>query len=57
MTRIEHTLTIDRPVEEVWDYLMDARNDPVWMAQVVTGNFETLKDLLESRNDSRTDGP
>ena len=152
MTRIEHTLTIERPVEEVWDYLMDARNDPVWMAHVVevgrgadqtvepgleidetikflgkrlpvtmkitehdpqrrsaieltsspvpgrgsyelepvdggtrlkatletdahgffklaepvfarmarrdfTGNFETLKDILEARNDSRTDGP
>jgi uncharacterized protein YndB with AHSA1/START domain len=35
VTRIEHTLTIDRPVEEVWDFLMDARNDPVWMAHVV----------------------
>ncbi len=35
MTRIEHTLTIERPVDEVWDYLMDARNDPVWMAHVV----------------------
>ena len=35
MTRIEHTLTIERPVDEVWDYLMDAHNDPVWMAHVV----------------------
>jgi uncharacterized membrane protein len=35
VTKIEHTLTIDRPVEEVWDYLMDARNDPVWMTHVV----------------------
>jgi uncharacterized membrane protein len=35
MTRIEHTVTIDRPVDEVWDYMMDARNDPVWMAHVV----------------------
>ena len=35
MTRIEHSLTINRPVDEVWDYLMDARNDPVWMAHVV----------------------
>ena len=32
---IEHTLTIDRPVEEVFDYLTDTRNDPVWMAHVV----------------------
>jgi uncharacterized membrane protein len=35
MTKIEHTLTIDRPADEVWDYLMDARNDPVWMNHVV----------------------
>ena len=35
MTRIEHTLTIERSVEEVFDYLMDANNDPVWMAHVV----------------------
>ncbi len=35
MTKVEHTLTIDRPVREVWDYLMDARNDPIWMAHVV----------------------
>jgi uncharacterized protein YndB with AHSA1/START domain len=35
MTRIEHTVTIERPLEEVWDYLMDARNDPVWLSHVV----------------------
>ena len=33
MTQIEHTVTIDRPVEDVWDYVMDARNDPEWMTQ------------------------
>jgi hypothetical protein len=58
VTKIEHTLTIDRPVEEVWDFLMDARNDPVRMARRdFAGNFETLEDLLEARNDFRTDGP
>jgi uncharacterized protein YndB with AHSA1/START domain len=35
VTRIEHTLTIDRPVEEVFAFLVDTRNDPVWMAHVV----------------------
>jgi hypothetical protein len=35
MTRIQHTLTIERPVREVWDYVLDARNDPVWHTNVV----------------------
>ena len=35
MTRLEHTITIDRPVGEVWDYVTDTRNDPVWQHHVV----------------------
>jgi uncharacterized membrane protein len=35
MTKLQHTITIDRPLEAVWDYVIDARNDPVWMSQVV----------------------
>jgi uncharacterized protein YndB with AHSA1/START domain len=35
VTRIEHTVTIDRPPREVWDYLMDSRNDAVWINNVV----------------------
>jgi uncharacterized membrane protein len=35
MTKLEHAVTIERPLDEVWDYLMDARNDPVWMGNVV----------------------
>ena len=35
MTHIQHTITIDRPVNEVWDYVLDARNDPVWITNVV----------------------
>ena len=35
MTRIAHTITIRRPAEVVWDYLMDTRNDPVWQRNVV----------------------
>jgi Polyketide cyclase / dehydrase and lipid transport len=35
MTTITHTVTIDRPVADVWDYTSDARNDPVWQRNVV----------------------
>jgi carbon monoxide dehydrogenase subunit G len=35
MTKFQHTITIERPVDEVWDFVIDARNDPVWMNQVV----------------------
>lgn len=35
MTKLQHTITIDRPVETVWDYIMDTRNDPIWQSQVV----------------------
>ena len=35
MTRTEHTVTIERPIEEIWDYLMDTRNDEVWINNVV----------------------
>lgn len=35
MTTIRHTVTIDRPPADVWDYLMDIRNDPVWTTNVV----------------------
>ena len=35
MTKLQHTITIDRPLDDVWDYVIDARNDPVWMSQVV----------------------
>ena len=35
MTRTEHAVTIERPLQEVWDYLMDTRNDAVWITNVV----------------------
>jgi uncharacterized protein YndB with AHSA1/START domain len=35
VTRVDHTVTIERPVQEVWDYLMDSRNDAVWINNVV----------------------
>ena len=35
MTRIEQTVTIDRPLQEVWDYLMDSRHDAEWITNVL----------------------
>ena len=35
MTMTAHTVTIGRPIEEIWDYLMDNRNDEVWITNVV----------------------
>ena len=35
MTHIQHTITIDRPLDDVWDYVLDTRNDPVWITNVV----------------------
>lgn len=35
MTRFEHTVHIARPTDEVWAYLLDAANDPVWQRPIV----------------------
>ena len=34
MTRIEKSIVIDRPVEEVFEFTHDARNDPVWQPTI-----------------------
>ena len=34
--RIEKSVTIARPVEEVWDFVADARNDAKWCEKVVS---------------------
>ena len=34
--RIEKTVTIARAVEEVWEFVADARNDPRWCEKVVS---------------------
>jgi uncharacterized protein YndB with AHSA1/START domain len=34
--RIEKTIAIARPVEEVWEFVVDARNDPQWCEKVVS---------------------
>jgi uncharacterized protein YndB with AHSA1/START domain len=35
MTTFNHSITIDRPLEEVWEYVVDPANDPVWQGPVV----------------------
>lgn len=35
MTRFEHSVTIERPLEEVWAYVIDPANDPVWQGAIV----------------------
>jgi len=35
MTHIQHTVTIARPVQEVWDFIANAGNDPRWMTNVI----------------------
>jgi hypothetical protein len=34
MTRIEHHVNIDRPTEEVFDFLADGANNPHWQPPV-----------------------
>jgi uncharacterized protein YndB with AHSA1/START domain len=35
MTKVQQSVTIRRPVDEVWTYVIDARNDPIWWNSVV----------------------
>lgn len=35
MTRIEHSVVIERPVEEVWAYISDPTNNTVWQGPVI----------------------
>lgn len=35
MTRFEHSVLIERPLGEVWAYVMEPANDPVWQRMVV----------------------
>lgn len=41
MTRFEHSVTIARPLEEVWAYVMEPANDPVWQGPVIEVHRET----------------
>lgn len=35
MIRFEHSVAIRRPVEEVWAYVMEATNGPVWQGPII----------------------
>jgi len=35
MTKFEHSVLIQRPLEEVWAYVMEPANDPVWQGPVI----------------------
>jgi hypothetical protein len=34
--RIEKSILIDRPLEAVWEYIADGRNDPKWCKKVIS---------------------
>jgi carbon monoxide dehydrogenase subunit G len=34
MINIDHTVTVDRPLEEVWDFVSDPANNPQWQSGV-----------------------
>ena len=35
MARVEHSVVIDRPVEDVWSFMADPENDSQWVSGVV----------------------
>lgn len=35
MTTFEHSTVIDRPIEEVWEFVADARNNPRWQGPII----------------------
>ena len=35
MTRVEHSVVIERPAEQVWEYVHDPSNDGVWQSSLV----------------------
>jgi uncharacterized membrane protein len=37
MVQFENSITIDRPVDEVFAYVADVANDPAWHTDVVEG--------------------
>ncbi len=46
MTRFEHSVVIERPIEEVWAYVTEAANNPVWqgpMLEVRSGSGTTME--------------
>ena len=37
--KIDQTIVIEHPPEEVWAYIADARNDPAWWDKVLSGRL------------------
>ena len=35
MARIEHSVVINRPAEEIWAFMADAANNPQWISGLV----------------------
>lgn len=35
MTRFEHSVVIQRPVDDVWDYVMETTNNPMWQGPMI----------------------
>jgi len=33
MTQVTSSVTIGRPVDEVWEFAVDPRNDPIWQLE------------------------
>jgi uncharacterized protein YndB with AHSA1/START domain len=64
MSRAEHTVTINRPASEVYDYLADGTNNPQWRSGVLeisrtsaeTGAGATYRQVLSGPGGRRIDG-
>ena len=61
MAHAEGSITIERPVSEVFDFLSDGMNNPKWRSSVldiqpVAGKSATFKQGLKGRGGRRIDG-
>ncbi len=39
MLKVETSVVIDRPTEEIFDYLSDCRNNPAWLSMVLDAHW------------------
>lgn len=35
MTKFAHSVVIERPLDQVWDYVIEPTNDPVWLGSII----------------------
>ena len=40
MTRVEHTIAIGPPIDEVFDFITEPLNGPVWLSRVLDVHHE-----------------